>query len=326
MNEGDLEVRSGEQPGHERPIESSSVRARPKTQSSADPQGPGMASTTKRTSSLPGDTHQAKRFFDLDLLVLVIIGSITLLAAVYTLLPTLLGAESTQPQATTAEAAIENAQPETTTRTAAVPENTVAPTVAPAAGWVSALGDSVMLGAVDALRQDIPNLGLLNAQGSRQPPAAIDILRQLRDAGHLGNAVVVHVGNNGPFTEEEFDEMMQTLQGVRKVLIVNLTVPSGVPDPVAVPNNAVLAEGARRYPNAVLVNWHDRSAEHPEYFGEDGTHLTLEGAQAYAKLIAFYLDDSVGSSAPPTPQETTSWGEGGSFGECVGPPSWCIGP
>jgi hypothetical protein len=41
---------------------------------------------------------------------------------------------------------------------------------------VSAIGDSVMLGAVGALQQ-IPNLVLVDAQGSRQPPAALDILR-----------------------------------------------------------------------------------------------------------------------------------------------------
>jgi hypothetical protein len=183
-----------------------------------------------------------------------------------------------------------------------------------------------MLGAVDALQENIPSLGLLTAQGSRQPPAAIDTLRQLRAANHLGDAVVVHIGNNGPFADEQFDEMMQPLVGMPKVLIVNLTVPSGVPGPVAIPNNAVLARGVQRYPNTMLVDWHAASANHPEFFGEDGIHLTLEGAQAYAELIASYLGDTEGSPAPPSPQERISWGEGGSFGECVGPSSWCIVP
>jgi hypothetical protein len=61
---------------------------------------------------------------------------------------------------------------------------------------------------------------------------------------------------------------------LRRVLVVNVTVPPGVEDPVAVPNNAV------------LVDWYAASFDHPEYFWEDGTHLTPEGAWAYAGLIA----------------------------------------
>ena len=215
-------------------------------------------------------------------------------------------------------------QPESTTVTAAVPEKTTPATTAPHAGWVSAIGDSVMLGAVEALQQKMPNLGLLNAQGSRQPAAAIDIMRQWRTAGYLGDAVVIDIGNNGPFTSEQFDEMMHVLAGVPKVLIVTLTVPPGVENPVAASNNTVLIEGAQRYPNTVLVDWHGASANHPEYFSGDSTHLSLQGAQAYADLIASRLGRSEGSGAPPGPQETISWGEGGFFGKCVGPRSWCV--
>jgi hypothetical protein len=114
--------------------------------------------------------------------------------------------------------------------------------------------------------------------------------------------------------------MMQTLAGVSKVLIVNLTVPPRVRDPVAVSNNTVLTDGVRRYPNAVLVDWHAASADHPEFLGEEGIHPTLEGAQAYAELIASFLgEDAEGSPTLPGPRGRISWGEGGAFGECVGP-------
>ena len=232
--------------------------------------------------------------------------------------------EETPTKETTTITTTATTQPESTTVTAAVPEKTTPATTAPHAGWVSAIGDSVMLGAVEALQQKMPNLGLLNAQGSRQPAAAIDIMRQWRTAGYLGDAVVIDIGNNGPFTSEQFDEMMHVLAGVPKVLIVTLTVPPGVENPVAASNNTVLIEGAQRYPNAVLVDWHGASANHPEYFSGDSTHLSLQGAQAYADLIASHLGRSEGSVAPPGPQETISWGEGGFFGKCVGPRSWCV--
>jgi hypothetical protein len=233
--------------------------------------------------------------------------------------------KGTTTEKTTADTTTQSTQQlQSTTLTAAVPEKTATtPTVEPTSGWVSALGDSVMLGAVEALQQEVPNLGLLNAQGSRQPSAAIDILEQWRTAGYLGDAVVIDIGNNGPFSSEQFDEMMGVLAGVPKVLIVSLTVPAGVEDPVAASNNVVLTDGVQRYPNTVLVDWHAASANHPEFFSGDDTHLSLQGAQAYAALIASHLGQAEGSGAPLGSQDKISWGEGGFFGECVGPPSWC---
>jgi hypothetical protein len=151
------------------------------------------------------------------------------------------------------------------------------------AGTVTAVGDSVMLGAVDTLHEEIPNLTVLDARGSRQAPEAIGVLRQLRASGKLGDVVIVHIGDNGTFTAEEFDEMMGVLSGVRKVLVVNVTIPDGHS---WVPNNEVLADGVRRHPDkAVLVDWYAASAGHPEYFW-DGLHLTPQGARAYADTIA----------------------------------------
>jgi hypothetical protein len=329
IREGHLKANRCEQPG-DWLIEARSVHARLTTASSPEQQDLEVIPETP-TLLLSQEAPQKNRVLDSDLLVLLTIAGLTLLAAVYTLLPTLLERESTQPEAAGAEAAAstdaatETTQSETTVAPVVGPEKTTPAAVAPT-GWVSAVGDSVMLGAVDALQQKILNLGLLNAQGSRQSPAAIDILRQLRAADHLGNEVVIHIGNNGPFTDEQFDELMQPLADKRKVLVVNLTVPPRVPEPIAVPNNTVLASGVQRYPNIVLVDWYAASANHPEFFGEDGIHLTLEGAQAYADLISSYLQDTEGSGGPPDPQERITWGEGGSFGECVGPSSWCIVP
>jgi hypothetical protein len=148
---------------------------------------------------------------------------------------------------------------------------------------VTAIGDSAMLGAVDALRQEVPNLAVIDARVSRQVPEAIAVLRQLRASGELGDVVVVHIGNNGVFADEQFDQMMRVLRGVDMVLVVNVTVPDSYS---WAPNNEVLAEGVQRYPNrAVLVDWHGTSAGHPEYFW-DGIHLTPQGAQAYADVIS----------------------------------------
>jgi peptidoglycan/LPS O-acetylase OafA/YrhL len=171
--------------------------------------------------------------------------------------------------------------------TAGKPDNVAGtnPSGEPPAGTVVAVGDSAMLGAVDTLQREVPQLAVIDARGSRQAPEAIEVLRQLRASGKLGDVVVIHIGNNGLFTTRQFDEMMRVLSGARRVLVVNVTIPDGKS---WVPNNEVLAEGVRRYPNrAVLVDWYAASAGHPEYFW-DGIHLTPRGARAYAELIAAY--------------------------------------
>jgi peptidoglycan/LPS O-acetylase OafA/YrhL len=150
-------------------------------------------------------------------------------------------------------------------------------------GRVTAIGDSVMLGAVDTLQQDIPRLTTIDARGSRQIPEATRVLKQLSSSGELGSVVIFHIGDNGAITDEEFDEAMDVLSDTKTVLVVNTTVPDGYQ---YAPNNQVLADGVARYPDrAVLVDWHARSAGHPEYF-VDGLHLTPSGARAYADLIS----------------------------------------
>ena len=149
-------------------------------------------------------------------------------------------------------------------------------------GSVSAVGDSVMLGAADQLYRDIDNLTVMDAEVGLQASAAIDILRRRRALGQLGDVVIVHIGNNGIFTPRQFDEMMRVLAGVREVVFVNVNVPRAWERP----NNATLAQGVRRYPNAVLVDWYSASVYHPEYFVSDGVHLQIKGQRVYADLIS----------------------------------------
>ena len=149
-------------------------------------------------------------------------------------------------------------------------------------GSVSAIGDSVMLGSADRLYGDIDNLTAMDAEVGLQASAAIDILRWRRASGQLGDVVIVHLGNNGIFTAGQFDEMMRVLAGVRRVVFVNVNVPR----PWERPNNEMLAQGVRRYPNAVLVDWYSASTYHPEFFVSDGVHLRIKGQRVYAELIS----------------------------------------
>jgi peptidoglycan/LPS O-acetylase OafA/YrhL len=151
-------------------------------------------------------------------------------------------------------------------------------------GSVSAIGDSVMLGAVGGLQKDIQGLTIVDAEVGLQVYTAIDILKARRASGQLGEVVIVHLGNNGTFTKEQFDQIMRILSGHR-VVFVNVKVPRAWEEP----NNEVIAEGVQRYPNAVLVDWYSASVNRPELFYSDGFHLRPRGQRIYADLISSYL-------------------------------------
>jgi peptidoglycan/LPS O-acetylase OafA/YrhL len=173
------------------------------------------------------------------------------------------------------------APPVTESPPPATAQPTVPPLPTPVEGpRVFAVGDSVMLGASSALGATISNLEL-DAAVSRQVAAGISILSYRRDAGLLGDVVVVHLGNNGVFTQDQMSQMMSILADVPRVVFLTVKVPLDWEGP----NNQVIAS-ASAYPNAVIADWKSLSSGHPEIFGSDGVHVGPTGASYYANLVA----------------------------------------
>jgi peptidoglycan/LPS O-acetylase OafA/YrhL len=154
------------------------------------------------------------------------------------------------------------------------------PTI-PAGRTVTAVGDSVMLGAMRALQQLGPNV-TVDAAVNRQVNVGIEILTYYRDQGLLGDTVVIHLGNNGTFSAEEFDQIMELLQG-HKVVFLTVRVPGRHWQDS---NNQVIVDGVNRYGNASLLDWNGLSAGQPDMFYEDHIHLQPSGALFYSTLIA----------------------------------------
>ncbi len=152
-------------------------------------------------------------------------------------------------------------------------------------GSVSAIGDSVMLGAVGRLQKEIRGLAVVDAEVGMQVYTAIDILRARQASGQLGEVVIVHLGNNGTFTAGQFDEIMRVLSGVDRVVFVNVKVPRAWERS----NNEVISAGVQRYSNAVLVDWYSATINRPELFYGDGFHLRPRGQRAYADMVSMYL-------------------------------------
>jgi hypothetical protein len=151
---------------------------------------------------------------------------------------------------------------------------------------VTAIGDSVMLDYQDPLKMSVPGVNV-DASVSRQWSEGESILQALKADGLLGADVIIGLGTNGPITDADFDDMMSILGGASRVVFVNVHVDRPWQDP----NNAVLANGATRYPNVVVADWATLAAQQPEWFGADGTHLAIDGpgADALASLVASTL-------------------------------------
>jgi peptidoglycan/LPS O-acetylase OafA/YrhL len=145
---------------------------------------------------------------------------------------------------------------------------------------VTAIGDSVMLGAAARLSASLPNLDL-DSQVGRQAWGAAALLRERKETGQLGQIVLVHVGNNGTLTRGEFEEIMSILGDEREVIFLNLKVPRSWQDS----NNAILEQGVEGHPNARLIDWHGLTMDHPELFASDQIHLSGSGAELYARLV-----------------------------------------
>jgi len=145
---------------------------------------------------------------------------------------------------------------------------------------VTAIGDSVMLEAGPELAATIDDL-TLDAVNGRQVGAIIEAAQTLHDAGRLTDEVVVQVGNNGPVTSAELDQLMSLFAGAQRVAVLNLKADREWEGP----NNDVLAAGVARWPNAVLLDWFTLASADPEGLLSDGVHLRSPGVELYTRLI-----------------------------------------
>ena len=150
---------------------------------------------------------------------------------------------------------------------------------------ITVIGDSVMLGAEPALKKLLPGIEV-NAQVGRQLYQATALVKELKAQGKLGDKVVIELGTNGPFTQKQLTELLDSLGPVKQIILINTRVPRTWEEVV----NQTLAQVAAVYPHTKLVNWYSASQGHDAYFYQDGVHLNPTGMQAYASLIANALN------------------------------------
>jgi peptidoglycan/LPS O-acetylase OafA/YrhL len=178
-------------------------------------------------------------------------------------------------------------QAPTTTAHPPPPSSTVAtiPPIVPMSGaQLTAIGDSVLLGARGWMREQFPGL-MLNAEVGRQFYVLPDLLPALAKFGALRADVIIDLGTNGPPTAQDLDTVLTYLSHAHRVVLVTTREPRSWQD---LSNSRLLAARAG-HPNVVLADWYGVSKNHPDYFVGDGVHLTELGAQVYVETLAAAL-------------------------------------
>jgi hypothetical protein len=123
-------------------------------------------------------------------------------------------------------------------------------------------------------------------EGSR-PPTLVALLPSLR----LGSTAVVIVGYND--SEDTFaasvESALQALDtaGVEHILWLTLRAERQS----YLHMNDVIREVAANHPEMTVVDWNLYSRSHPDWFQNDGLHLTSLGAIAMATLVHISLDE-----------------------------------
>ena len=163
------------------------------------------------------------------------------------------------------------------------PTTTAAPTTTttyvPPHYDVFALGDSVMKGAAPALA----DLGIVvDAVQDRQGKMGADIFVQLKDLGVTMDAAVVHLGTNGPMSQETLDTMMQALREVPRVVVLTSKAYRDWTDS----NNEKIRALPATYPNVTVLDWQlVATLCSGDCLTADGIHLERDGIDYYAQEI-----------------------------------------
>lgn len=162
---------------------------------------------------------------------------------------------------------------------------------------ITAVGDSVMLAASEALNTNYPGI-YIDADVSRHYTAGMDVLRQLNDSGKLRKNVFLGFGTNGPAFPGQLEEMINLIGPDRQIF---MAMPYGDREWMAQSRQDVL-DAAKAHDNVYIADWCGHAQSHQDLLFEDGVHPMPEGAQEYAKSF----DEALAQAANHKKKTTTT--------------------
>lgn len=145
---------------------------------------------------------------------------------------------------------------------------------------LTAIGDSMALDALPTLEKNFPNI-VMDADVGRQLYATGPIITSMLQTKGIQDNVLMILGTNGSFTEEQFDEIM-TLLGNRHVYWANVRVPTGRWESDV---NEMLDKMTKKYDNLTVIDWYSTSEGQADWFYDDHVHPNEKGQVYYADAI-----------------------------------------
>ncbi|MFZ1361850.1 MAG: acyltransferase family protein [Candidatus Nanopelagicales bacterium] len=145
---------------------------------------------------------------------------------------------------------------------------------------VTVIGDSVVLGARESLKNAMPK-ATVDAEVARQTSAIKSRIVARQNSGKLANTVVIHTGTNGPARVEDLRAALDLLKDTPRVVLVTTKAPlKWIED-----SNRNINVVAGEYPNVRVADWSTAAAGNRDLTVYDGTHLTGPGGRTFAQLI-----------------------------------------
>lgn len=149
-------------------------------------------------------------------------------------------------------------------------------------GHILAVGDSVMLGAAQALQNTFPDI-TVDAEEGRQEYNAISEVETHLDENPETDTVIRALGTNGYFYQSDGQKMIDEIGQDRTIYWV--TTYNRDQQENQNETNAVITALAEANSNVHVIAWDEEAPQHPEWFWDDGIHLNPKGQEGYAEYV-----------------------------------------
>ncbi|MGF7398551.1 acyltransferase family protein [Thermoanaerobacterium thermosaccharolyticum] len=152
---------------------------------------------------------------------------------------------------------------------------------------ITIIGDSILIDAKPYLEEMLPGI-TIDGKVGRQMYQAKDVVKSLKAEGKISDTLIVELGTNGPFTEDQLLSLLKAAEPVKHIILVNVRVPRPWESVV----NKTLNKVSSEYPHTTLIDWYKASYGHDSFFSPDAVHLEPSGAKYFASLIAKTIEDN----------------------------------
>lgn len=142
------------------------------------------------------------------------------------------------------------------------------------------IGDSITVDVTDYFYKVLPN-SISDTKIGRSTLTGVKVFDEYQTQKKWdGDGVIFALGTNGPM----YDTLGRIRQKVGDKPLFLTTVHAPKED-FESSNNEEIRKFVKEHKHTYLIDWYTASADHPEYFDQDDTHLLPKGAEAYAQCI-----------------------------------------